>query len=196
MGHQTMIHRLKTMIHSLKTMKKGLLTALLTMFSMSLYAYARGEPSEEQVKAAFIFNFAKFVEWPVSSFEADSSFNLCIAGQDKVEAALRLLEQREVQSHVLKIITLNEDFNQIKTKNCHILFIARSEKNRQPQWLGAVEQQPVLTVADNLELVKQGGMISLYIEAQRVQFVVNQSSTQNNGLKLSARMLQLARVPK
>lgn len=189
MGHHMMIHRLKTM-------KKGLLTALLTMFSMSLYAYARGEPSEEQVKAAFIFNFAKFVEWPASSFETDGSFNLCIAGQDKVEAALKLLEQREVQSHVLKIIALNDDISQIKHKTCHILFIARSEKNRQVQWLSAVEQQPILTVADNLDLVKQGGMISLYLEAQRVQFVVNQSGTQNNGLKLSARMLQLARVPK
>lgn len=187
----------KAMFHRLKTMKKGLLTALLTMFSMSLYAYARGEPSEEQVKAAFIFNFAKFVEWPANSFEEEnSSLNLCIAGQDKVEAALKLLEQREVQNHVLKIIALNEDINQIKAKTCHILFIAHSEKKRQIQWLSAVEQQPILTIADNLDLVKQGGMISLYLEAQRVQFVVNQSSTQNNGLKLSARMLQLARLPK
>lgn len=190
MAHQMMTHRLKTM-------KKGVLTALLTMFSMSSYAYAREEPSEEQVKAAFVFNFAKFVEWPTQSFQDEkSSLNLCIAGQDKVEAALKLLDQREVQNHVLKIISLNEEINQVKAKGCHILFIARSEKNRQVQWLSAVEQQPILTVADNLDLVKQGGMISLYLEAQRVQFVVNQSSTQNNGLKLSARMLQLARVPK
>jgi hypothetical protein len=190
MGHHLMIHRFKTM-------KKGLLTALLAILSMSLHTYAREELSEEQVKAAFIFNFAKFVEWPTHSFEEEnSSVNLCIAGQDKVEVALKLLEQREVQSRVLKIIALNDDINQIKAKGCHILFIARSEKNRQAQWLSVVEQQPVLTVADNLDLVKQGGMISLYLEAQRVQFVVNQSITQNNGLKLSARMLQLARVPK
>jgi len=101
-----------------------------------------------------------------------------------------------VQGHVLKIVAVNDEPTQAKLKSCHILFIARSEKSRQPQWLNAVEQQPILTIADNLDLVKQGGMISLYLEAQRVQFVVNQSSTQNNGLKLSARMLQLARVPK
>ncbi len=184
------------MVRRLQAIKKGMSIALLTMFSMSLYAYAHDEPSEEQVKAAFIFNFAKFVEWPNHSFEAENNLNLCIAGQDKVESALKILERREVQGRVLKIMALNEEPNQVKLKNCHILFIARSEKNRQPQWLNAVEQQPILTIADNLDLVKQGGMISLYIEAQRVQFVVNQSSTQNNGLKLSARMLQLARVPK
>ena len=182
--------------YRLQTIKKGVLLALLTMFSMSSYAYASNEPSEEQVKAAFIFNFAKFVEWPSHSFKAENNLNLCIAGQDKVELALKSLERKEVQGHVLKIVAVNDEPTQAKLKSCHILFIARSEKSRQPQWLNAVEQQPILTIADNLDLVKQGGMISLYLEAQRVQFVVNQSSTQNNGLKLSARMLQLARVPK
>ena len=190
------VMRHKTVVRRLQTIKKGVSIALLTMFSMGLYAYAYDEPSEEQVKAAFIFNFAKFVEWPNTSFDNENYLNLCIAGQDKVELALRNLERREVQGHMLKITALNDEPNQSKLKNCHILFVARSEKNRQPQWLNAVEQQPILTIADNLDLVKQGGMISLYLEAQRVQFVVNQSGTQSNGLKLSARMLQLARVPK
>ena len=59
-----------------------------------------------------------------------------------------------------------------------------------------MQHQATLTIADNLDFIKQGGMIGLYTEAQRVQFVVNQSVTQNTGLKLSARMLQLARVPR
>ena len=52
------------MEHRLKTVRKWLIMTCLTLLSMSLYAYARGEPSEYEVKAAFIFNFAKFVEWP------------------------------------------------------------------------------------------------------------------------------------
>lgn len=184
------------MRHRLQAVKEGVLVALLTMVSLSLYAYAREDVKEEQVKAAFIFNFAKFVEWPEKTLESNQTINLCIAGQDKVEAALRLLEGKEAQNHTLRIIEVTTEIDRVKELNCHLLFIAQSERKRQLNWLNATSNEPILTVADNLELVKQGGMISLYLESQRVQFVINQSNTQNNGLKMSARMLQLARVPK
>ena len=66
------VMRHKTVVKRLQTIKKGVSIALLTMFSMGLYAYAYDEPSEEQVKAAFIFNFAKFVEWPNTSFDNEN----------------------------------------------------------------------------------------------------------------------------
>ncbi|HQV22165.1 MAG TPA: YfiR family protein, partial [Agitococcus sp.] len=84
----------------------------------------------------------------------------------------------------------------IQDFNCHILFIGDSEQKRQQQWLVKVQNQAVLTISDNVAFIKQGGMISLYTEANRVQFMINQSVTQGTGLKISARMLQLARVPR
>lgn len=175
---------------------KWILIAYLTMLSMSLYAYARGEPSEDQVKAAFVFNFAKFVDWPVVALKAGDTLNLCVIGKDKTTDALKQLNQREAQGHLLQVINIVDEPDTVTHHGCHVLFIGISEKKRQQQWLAKVKNQAVLTIADNLEFIKEGGMISLYTEEQRVQFMVNQSVTQGTGLKLSARMLQLARVPR
>lgn len=183
------------MAYRLKTVK-WILIAYLTMLSMSLYAYARGEPSEDQVKAAFVFNFAKFVDWPAVALKLGDTLNLCITGKDKTTEALKQLNQREVQGHLLRIINITDEPDTLANYECHVLFVGISEKRRQQQWLSKVQNQAVLTIADNLDFIKEGGMISLYTEAQRVQFVVNQSVTQGTGLKLSARMLQLARVPR
>lgn len=181
--------------HRQLTVSRGILLGLLSFLSLSLFA--RGEPGEEQVKAAFVYNFAKFVEWPESAFESkEDPMVLCIAGKDKVGAALQLLKQRAVQGRPLHINVLPANRDSLKNVLCHILFIASSEEQRQQDLLAELENAPVLTVADNIEFVKQGGMISLYVEAQRVQFSINQNATHNNGLKLSARMLQLARIPR
>lgn len=184
------------MEHRLKTVRTWLITICLTLLSMSLYAYARGEPTEYEVKAAFIFNFAKFVEWPENVLASNQTINICFVGKDKTTDALQLLNQREAQGHTLKIIDVTEQLESTLNHQCHILFMSMREKKRQQQWLAKVQHQATLTIADNLDFIKQGGMIGLYTEAQRVQFVVNQSVTQNTGLKLSARMLQLARVPR
>ena len=184
------------MEHRLKTVRKWLIMTCLTLLSMSLYAYARGEPSEYEVKAAFIFNFAKFVEWPETALPANETLNICFVGKDKTTDALQLMHQREAQGHALKIVDVTDELDIALNHQCHILFMSMREKKRQQQWLAKVQHQATLTIADNLDFIKQGGMIGLYTEAQRVQFVVNQSVTQNTGLKLSARMLQLARVPR
>lgn len=182
--------------HRQSTVKRALLFGILSLLSLSLFA--RGEPSEDQVKAAFVYNFAKFVEWPDTAFDnKDAPLLLCIVGKDKVGAALQLLEQREVQGRELHVSLLpNGSKDSFKGVRCHILFIAGSEVARQQEIVQQFLDAPVLTVADNLDFVKQGGMISLYVEEQRVQFAINQNATHNNGLKLSARMLQLARAPR
>lgn len=180
--------------HRLLTVKKGLLLGLLMTLSLSMFA--RGEPTEDQVKAAFVYNFAKFVEWPETAFVSkDAPLVLCVLGKDNVGAALQILEKREVQGRQLRLNVITRLNEYLQNNSCHILFIANSESSHQEDILNNIGNAPMLTVADNAEFVKQGGMISLYVEAQRVQFAINQSATHNNGLKLSARMLQLARTP-
>ena len=183
------------MRHRHSTVKKGILLGFLSVFSLSVFA--RGEPSEDQVKAAFVHNFAKFVEWPANAFTSkDAPIVLCILGKDSVGSALQLLEKREVQGRQLRLSLITHLHEYLQNDSCHILFIANSEAARQQDILNELGSAPILTVADNAEFVKQGGMISLYVEAQRVQFAINQNATHYNNLKLSARMLQLARIPR
>jgi hypothetical protein len=180
--------------HRQATVIKGLLLGLFSMLSLNLFA--RGEPSEDQVKAAFVYNFAKFVEWPENAFPSkDAPLILCVIGKDNVGAALQVLEKKEVQGRQLRLNVITDLTQYLQTNSCHILFIANSESSHQQELLADLGDAPTLTVADNVEFIKQGGMISLYVESQRVQFAINKSATHNNGLKLSARMLQLARTP-
>lgn len=179
----------------LKALRTGGIIACLTMLSMSACAYAREELKEEQVKAAFVLNFAKFVEWPASTFSSNNVLDLCVVGKNKIGSTLKLLHQREVQGHVLKVsyITSPEELGDYA---CHILFIGEDEPKRQQQWLIKVQNRAILTIADDASFMKQGGMIGLYTEDSRVQFMINQKTTQETGLKISARMLQLAREPR
>ena len=180
--------------HRQATVIKVLLLGLLSMLSLSLFA--RGEPSEDQVKAAFVYNFAKFVEWPENAFPAkDSPLILCVIGKDNVGSALQVLEKKEVQGRQLRLSVITDLTQYLQSNSCHILFIANSESAHLQELLQDLGDAPTLTVADNAGFIKQGGMISLYVESQRVQFAVNQNATHNTGLKLSARMLQLARTP-
>jgi hypothetical protein len=180
--------------HRHLTVKKGLLLGLLSVLSLNLFA--RGEPSEDQVKAAFVYNFAKFVEWPDTAFTSkDAPLVLCVVGKDNVGSALQLLEKREVQGRQLRLNLISHLNDYLQNNSCHILFIANSEAIHQQEILAELGDAPTLTVADNADFIKQGGMISLYVEEQRVQFAINSSVAHNNGLKLSARMLQLARLP-
>ena len=180
--------------HRQATVIKGIVLGLLSILSLNLFA--RGEPSEDQVKAAFVYNFAKFVEWPENAFSSkEAPLILCVIGKDNVGSALQVLEKKEVQGRQLRLNVITDLTQYLQNNSCHILFIANSEFAHQQQLLQDVGDAPTLTVADNADFIKQGGMISLYVESQRVQFAINQSATHNNGLKLSARMLQLARTP-
>jgi hypothetical protein len=97
--------------HRQATVIKGLLLGLLSMLSLNLFA--RGEPSEDQVKAAFVYNFAKFVEWPESAFSSkESPLVLCVIGKDNVGSALQVLEKKEVQGRQLRLNVIT-DLNSI-----------------------------------------------------------------------------------
>ncbi len=159
-----------------------------------IHAMTHADPDEAEVKAAFVYNFAKFVEWPPETLPvADSSLSLCVLGHDPVATELLQLEGREAQGRSLHVRSL-ESPDEIR--GCHILFVGASEAPRFPLILQAAGDQPVLTVADRREFLRQGGVIYLYVDGQRVQFGVNLGAAQSRGLKLSARLLQLARTPR
>ena len=81
-------------------------------------------------------------------------------------------------------------------EGCHVLYVAGPESASQSSLLQLLESEAVLTVADRRDFARQGGVISLFVEGSRVQFAVNLSAAQARGLKFSARLLQLARVPR
>jgi hypothetical protein len=168
---------------------------LLLALSLLLPGAFRGEaqaPTEYQVKAAYVFNFLKFVEWPGDSQDSGSKWVVGVVGDSPVgEELTRLSEGKEVLGRSLQIKRMQGSDS---VRDCNILFISPSEKRRWPSILSALRGSSVLTVADMEDFVGSGGMIQLFVEDTRVRMVVDVSATNRAKLKISSKMLLLARV--
>jgi hypothetical protein len=147
--------------------------------------------SESDVKAAFLYNFTKFVEWPSAAFaDARSPLKICVLGEDPFGKTLRALMDEEVGGRPLSLLRLD---NLSNPAACHVLFISRSEKKRLPQILAALGETPVLTVGDTPEFLEQGGIINFILEGSKVRFEINQEAAERVGIKISSKLLALAR---
>lgn len=151
--------------------------------------YAHADNSAAAIKTAFVYNFAKFVEWPAAAFADERSpLDLCVSGP-ALDGRLQLLDGREAQGHPIHVRNLG---GRDAPQGCHILVIGELGGAERGQLLQAASRSPVLTIADNGDFPREGGMIGLFVAANRVQFSVNLGAAQGAGLRLSARLLQLA----
>jgi YfiR/HmsC-like len=149
-------------------------------------------PTEYQVKAAFIYNFAKFVEWPMESSAKDSPFVIGILGQDPFGGALdEIVSGKTVRD---KKITVKRFSSIDDAMNSRILFISKSEKESMGQIIKRLDGASVLTISDIGQFAEQGGMIELVIDHNRVRFAINVAATEQAGLKPSSQLLKLARI--
>ncbi len=159
-----------------------------------LTAVAQAQSATEyQVKAAFLFNFARFVEWPAEAFpSADSALQICILGQDPFG---RDFEQVIVDKVVSgRRIEIAHPDGVPQARACQILFIAASEKPRFPAILQGLKGASVLVVGDTPGFAALGGAINFVLDDGRVRFEINLKAAELAHLKLSARLLTVAKV--
>lgn len=143
------------------------------------------ESAEYAVKAAFLYNFAKFTEWPDSD---SGAMTFCISGADPFGDAFAELETSGFQGRPVVIRRAPQDF-----RACRVLFINEPDARRRADLLLRVRNAPVLTVGDQTDFIDAGGMIGFVIEDDRVRFEANQEAAERAGLRLGSRMLDLAR---
>lgn len=148
---------------------------------------------EYQVKAAFLFNFARFVEWPASSFSnASAPLRICIFGRDPFgDELLNITKDKTVNGRRLEI---DQGINLQAARTCHILFIASSENAQLKRVFEVLRGTDALTVGDTKGFVEQGGMINFVLENSRVQFEVNRKAAEQVGLKISSKLLSVAKL--
>lgn len=148
--------------------------------------------NEYQVKAAFIHNFVKFVEWPTAGPPggvAPKAF--CVFGSDPFGSHARIIlgdSSSGTQPPAPRIGSLEE------TRDCRILFVSASERERLADVIEAVADAPVLTIADTSGGARQGVMINFYLEEEMVRFEINVDAMRRAGLRPSAQLLKLARI--
>jgi len=175
-------------------LKRALPAALLGLtLLLALPAAVRAQAAapEQDVKAAFLFNFTKFVEWPSAAFSDDgAALQLCVFGDHPVGKSLEAVAGEEVGGHRL-VVRRAEDPG--KLAGCHVLFIDPSESgDRTSQVLSSLRGEPVLTVGDNRGFLDRGGIINFVLEGTKVRFEINQDAAERAGLKISSKLLRLA----
>lgn len=148
-------------------------------------------PTEYQVKAAYLFNFGKFVAWPEKTdLERSAPFEICVLGDDPFGAALdtavtgATIRGKDVAA---KRIAKPQDVGA-----CKVLFISTSEDSRLSAVLSALGKMNVLTVSDIPQFSERGGMIQFVRDGDRVRFEVNLSNAEGAGLNLSSELLKVA----
>ncbi len=148
--------------------------------------------TEVQVKAAYVFNFVKFVEWPASAFAAaQAPLVLCIASGDGLRGAFAAIDGKQVQGRPLQV---RRGVKADEFKACHVLFLPESEERAAPEHLRRVGTLPVLTVGEHDGFAASGGVIGFVVRDDRVQFEINPDAANRADLKVSSRLLQLATI--
>jgi hypothetical protein len=157
-----------------------------------LHAQTPAHSLEYRVKAAFLLNFTKFVEWPEAAFRsADAPITICIVGEDPFGDVLdRTLAGETVNGHAIRA---ERPASEGDLRVCHILFVGRSERERFPQIVSRLEGSSTLTVSELPAFSEEGGMIEFVVEEGKARFYINAATTEAAGLKLSSRLLRVAK---
>jgi hypothetical protein len=143
---------------------------------------------EYEVKAAFIYNFLKFIEWPLPSASAED-FRICLTGAVPVSAAFEALDRQYTGG---KRLAVHRPDTAAQMRACHVLFIASSEGHRLPAILETLSGANTLTIGDTEGFGRKGVIINFYIMDKKVGFEINADAARRAGLKISAKLMKIA----
>jgi len=162
---------------------------LLCMAIVVTDADAEQQPGEYEVKAAFIYNFPQFVTWPPNAM--DTHINICVIGDDPFGTALDATEEQTLGNNKMVISRLREPKH---LKECHILFISKTEKKRLSQIFNTLKGTSTLIVGDTEGFAQQGVIINFYLVDYKVRLEINMDAARLANLKISSKLLKLSRI--
>jgi hypothetical protein len=146
-----------------------------------------------QVKTAFLFNFAKFIEWPASGFaKPQSPFTICVLGQDPFGSTLTDTLQGKLIGERPLLVRRLKDKSEART--CQIVFVSSSESAHLADIVETLRGGSVLLVGETNGFAASGGTIEFTLEDDRVRFAINADAANRSGLKFSSKLLALARI--
>jgi YfiR/HmsC-like len=163
------------------------------MMFLAAAASASQAPSlQDQVKAAYLLNFTRFVEWPGRAFtHAGEPFTICLTSEP-VSAALERRVQGENRQGRPLVVRRLPDLEDIQ--GCHILYLPDADDSRIDRMIRAAGSAPILTVGESPNFIRRGGIIRFVEAGRRIRFEINPDSAQRASLTISSRLLRLAEI--
>ncbi|WP_292916119.1 YfiR family protein [Nitrosomonas sp.] len=141
---------------------------------------------EYQVKAAFIYNFIAFTQWPENT---DPVINLCLYGVDYFGQEIDKLQNRAVGTQSIKVMHINS-INQLQ--QCQVIFFSKSTDNALASIVNSLQNRPILTLADTPNAISRGIIINMNLINEKIVFEINLANARKSGLDISSKLLQLA----
>ena len=166
-------------------MTRRLLPVLLASATSLALPAAQDVSLEYRVKAGFLYNFVRYIEWPEP---VSGSFLICVAGQNPFGTVLEEL----IQNERVRGVPLRTEVIPGPLPECQVVFTPKT--SNVPAYLKAVAGTPTLTVGETDRFIEQGGLINFFVEQGRVRFEVNRAAAERVKLRISSRLLQLARI--
>ena len=166
---------------------KALFIASILWIPLFLHASTGFAKTEQDIKAAYLYNFIKFIAWP--NDENQSEFNLCVIGDDPLNEKLKMLDSRPVQKlslHVEHFYSLNAD------TTCHAVFVGESEKKFIEKIIEFYSHTPTLTISSMEDFIHKGGMIGFINLGNIIRFDINLKQARDTQLSISSKLLELA----
>ncbi len=150
---------------------------------------------EYQVKAAFLFNFAKFVEWPADAFKGPTDpIAICVLGQSPFGSALEDVVRNKTVAN--RPFVVREVSNAQQASRCHIVFVSSSERKRLRSVLAEFKGRSILTVGEAEDFTASGGIINFKLTDARVRIEIDVGAAERARLRISSKLLGLAEIRK
>jgi len=172
-----------------------LLLLLIYLGGINMAWSQEGQAPSYELKAVFIFNFTKFVEWPPTTFDSeDQPFVIGVLGKNPFGRMLEeVVGNEKVDNHPIRIRYYN---NTADIGNCQLLFVSDRGGDGFPRLAGLLQSKHILTVSDRKNFCQQGGVIHLYIQNQNIKIEINTENARASDLRISSKLLTLASISK
>ena len=189
--------------HSEIVKSLSLLMALSIVVFMSIgYVQAKSSSYKEtDIKAALIYNFLKFVDWPEETFQDDEKKNvreairIGVVGKEAFDSALKIFRGKKVQGRDLKVILVSDKDlkDDKKLKGFHVLFVSVSAKDEATKMPSRFKNSAVLTIGEVSGFLEAGGIFNFVVEKKKVRFEVNLIAAEEAKIKIRSKLLSLAK---
>ena len=147
---------------------------------------------QQKLMSVLTLNLARFTDWPEAAFaDEDARLNLCVIGGSLLQQSFEEVNNTQVNGRTLQVINLSRLRNM---ERCQILYVSGLEQNILLQLLLEMKHKPLLTIGENLDFVRSGGMVALETVDGKIQLNINLDSLKQSGLVISSRILKLARI--
>lgn len=182
---------------------RNLLRRTPTALALGVWAAVSGAPAaqadsttdrEHQIKVAFVYNFVKFVDWPIDVLpESRDTISVCVLSDDPIYASLETIDGKIVKGRRLTVRRVDAPR---ELSSCQVAFFGLAEEKRLPQAMGSLQDASVLTVGEIDRFAQSGGIINLVVVNNKVRFEINVDRAERARLKLGSQLLSVATIVK